>query len=394
MQNLTTFRELLIEAIGSSTKQDFANRAGMLPQQLSRYLKEGNKTKPSSSTLKKIADASGDETLYDKLLKACGYEETTATLRKSKPFDERALLNARDIKDGMTELTKGIGIYSSIEEFIGTYEMLFSTEDITVAYVYGKNEHFGPKFPMAEFSTCVAVKFETPLMECYTWLALYFVETRGGKIVVIGTATDPTSIYEAGGMKKETLEQYKGKDFVYVTKAKKGLDTKEKIINAVFRDFGEEYPYTYVGFGFYLKEDPKDIKGFLKRHKESFSTSDEDSALCDKAITEDPIEVFSEYDDQTSLGKGYPAAIAKIMREETGLPFYFYDEDKEHFPDNIPCIMIEGAVDTHGNYSSEYLAEDLIETCRPYAIELGISEIGEVHTQLMNYVHNNNIYEV
>ena len=85
--NNTEFRELLVKAIGTSSKQEFSRRAGMMPQQLSRYLREDYRSRPSSSTLKKISEAANDPMLYERLLKACGYEETPAMIRKGKPFE-------------------------------------------------------------------------------------------------------------------------------------------------------------------------------------------------------------------------------------------------------------------------------------------------------------------
>ena len=386
------FRELLSEAIGSSSKQDFAKRAEMAPQQLSRYLREDYNAKPSSSTLKRIADAAGDPELYEKLMRACGYNETPAMIRKGKPFDERVRLNAIDLKAGLEEMTKGSTIYPSIEDYIRTYEMLYSYEDITNIEVYSKREYYGSKHPMAEYSACVIITFENALKECRTWLTLYFAETRGGKVAVVGAATDPLSIYEAGGMKEESYEQYKDKDFVYTRRMKKGVSSKEALFNAIFGDVGEEYPYTYVGFGFYIKEEPESLKDFLKRHKTAFCTGEEESALYEEAMKSDPAKALSSYSGDNDWGAGYPAAIAKIMEEETGLPFLYPAPDNDIFPNNVPCIMLEGAVDTHGMVSEEFLLEDLKDICGQYALELGIREIGEVHTQTMNYVHKDHVY--
>ena len=391
--NNEKFRELLIEAIGSSSKQDFAKRAGMLPQQLSRYLREDYKVRPSSSTLKKIADASADPVLYDRLLKACGYNETPISIRRGKTFEERAHLNARDMRLGMEELTKSPGIYESIEDFIRTYEMLFSNEDITEIKVGKSQEFIGRKYPYAEKSTFARIKFETKIYECYTWVAIYFAETTGKSVIILGADLDPLALKNVGAMTEEAYEKNKLKTVMYQTRIKEGINSAGDIIKKVLGDLGEEYPYTYVGFGFYLKEEPENFKEFLRAHRMAFCQSEEEDILYEKAMASDNVfEALSDYTGDNDLGAGFGAVIARIMDEETDLRFIYLDPDREVFPGNVPCIMLEGAVDTHGCVSEEYDIEDLKSICNSYASELGIKEYGEVHLQVMNYVHNDHIF--
>ena len=80
------FRELLEKAIGTNTKQAFAEKVGMAPQQLSRYFREDYNVRPTMNTLQKIAKASGDDSLLVLLQKACGYEESVSFVRKDKPL--------------------------------------------------------------------------------------------------------------------------------------------------------------------------------------------------------------------------------------------------------------------------------------------------------------------
>ena len=392
--NNTEFRELLVKAIGTSSKQEFSRRAGMMPQQLSRYLREDYRSRPSSSTLKKISEAANDPMLYERLLKACGYEETPAMIRKGKPFEERALLNAMDIKTGLEELTKGVSIYTSIEEFVRAYEMLFSSEDIVEIRPFKKREYNGSKYPKAEQSSCVKIKFETALRECFTWIVLYYSETRGGNLIVVGAATDPRSVYEAGGMGKDTYESLRDKDFVYTVSFKKGLNSKEAFFKAIFGEMGEEYTFTDVGFGFYVPGLPDGFKAFLEAHRNAFCTSDGECALYEAALgSDDPAAVLKDYNTGDGDGHGFEAAIAKIMKEETDLPFCFFDPNEEVFPENIPCIMLPDAVGAYGQVDEEYNLEDLKDICNQYASELGIESYGQVHMQVKRHTNKEHIFK-
>lgn len=388
------FRDLLVAAIGASSKQDFAKRAGMVPQQLSRYLREDYKARPSQNTLKKIADAANDPELYETLLKVCGYEETPSMIRKSKPFEDRARLNAIDLKNGLSELTKCTGIYSSIDEIVDAYGLIYSSEDITEFRVFARREFVSAKWPAAEQSACVDIKFESAIRECVTRFVLYYAETRGGNIVAVGSATDPKAIYEAGGMNDDLYQEFKDKDFVYRAAYKKGINTKEALFNAIFGDMGEEYPYTDIGFGFYLPSVPAGFREFLAAHKESFCTGQEEAAAYNEIISgSDPAKVLADYSGSEGLGKGFQAAVAKIMKEETDLPFVYFDPDEDSFPDNVPCVMLPDSVDGLGGIAEEYNLEDLKEICNGYAAELGIETYGEVHLQTKRQTNNKCVFK-
>ena len=374
--NNTEFRKLLMTAIGSGTKQDFAERAGMTAPQLSRYLREDYRSRPSRTTLEKIATASGKEAILTDLLKACGYDVTEADNRTTRSIEERAELNAAELRSGLKELTSGVGIYSSLEEFFDAYRMLFSTETLTEIKISGRKEYNGSRYPKAELSAFARVKFETLLDECFTWVAVYFVETKGGSVVVLDTAIDPGSLCEAGALSEEDLSECSGKPFVY------SIGQKPVVTGSMLRNiFGdrEEILTTYIGFGFYLPVIPKHFKLFLLVHRDSFCTGPEEKMLFEKACMSDDIEsVFRNY-SYNGTGEGYESAVAKIMHEETGLPFTFYGAEKEVYEDNVPSVMLPDVIDQYGDWNQEYNLKELMDICKGYAGELGLSEYGEVH---------------
>jgi len=69
----TTFSKLLMEAIGSRRKKDFASLIGISAEHLSRISNKKYSTPPSIDTLKKIATYAENNVTYQELLEACGY---------------------------------------------------------------------------------------------------------------------------------------------------------------------------------------------------------------------------------------------------------------------------------------------------------------------------------
>lgn len=388
------FRELLEKAIGTNTKQAFAEKAGMAPQQLSRYFREDYNVRPTMNTLQKIAKASGDDSLLVLLQKACGYEESVSFVRTDKPFEERAKLNAMDLKEGFKEFTKTPCVFNSIKEFISTCETLYGVETLTEIMVSNGQEYTGNAHLPAEYTCFARVKFETLMRECYTWIAFYYAETRGGLVVIFDVAFDADSLYETGAMTKKTYEENKDSSFFYVTKYKNGKSFEENMLSALFGDIGDEYVSAVVGFGFYIDDlDMETFRTFLFHHKKSFAKKPHDKVLYAKAMREDPVDVFASYSDANSIDTGYGNVIAHIMREETDFDFVYFDGELDQFENNRPCIMVPDAIDAFGVVGEDYTIENLKEVTVDYARELGIPEYGEVHVNTMHHVNCSNVFK-
>lgn len=393
------FRKLLLEAIGGRTQQEFAKAAGMVPPQVSRYLREDNKSRPSKANLEKIADASEDDAMLGKLLKVCGYDEPPELERVALSMDERAELNAQEFLEGFKEFTKGAALYPSIESFLDMIIMLYTVEKITEVSISPKTEYEGSGRSGAEYQAVVQIKFENKIEECRTWFVLYFAETKGGKVIILDAAMDPLAVYEAGGMQEESYKRIEHESYVYLTRIKKELASKEDIFNAIFGDLEEDesrpFPNTIIGFGFYVKEVPEKFKDFLKAHKTTFCVSEDEKELYEAAMKADDIrEVFADYQGDSLLGNGYEAVIADIMAAETDLPFTFFDPEQDEYPANVPCIMLPDAVDAFGDINDEYDLNYLCDICNTYAGELGITEYGEVHIVKKYHTMKKNIFTV
>ena len=111
--NRELFRSIMNELIGGSTQIEFANTHGISPEHLSRMMRSDTAGRPSKSTLKKIAG--GSETVYDALLRACGYVKEKADAGKIFSLQEKIDIRIEEIKNGFSDMTKNVHVYDSLK---------------------------------------------------------------------------------------------------------------------------------------------------------------------------------------------------------------------------------------------------------------------------------------
>ena len=330
-------REVIRQAIGEGTQAGFAHKCGITPQHLNKLMNADKPARPSKTTLEKLASCT--EASYDELLVICGYVESRTTLRRKRPAEQRADLNAQEMETGFKEMTQGVHPYHSIRDFLEESAMLYSTEDITF--------QIGPKAECdndrAEFFVPCTITFKDKDYECTTWFVIFYYKTVGGRFFVTETVMD------AGQLKTLGIHGKDDEDAHYVYRIKYRLTAEERLINAFFGEDAREYPTTMVGFGFDFNAMPEAFDAFVEAHKDAVP---EGYDL--KALHEDPHE---------EIKAGF--LIARIMSEETGLPFNYYEN--EHEKEHGSIMVPEG----------QYELEDIKPITRQYAKELGIPRYGE-----------------
>lgn len=386
--NPEKFKKLVNRCIGTGSKTDFADRTGLSREHVSRMLSaKGSGIQPSRNTLKKISAAYPEAVSYEDLLAACGYEDAEAGERKELPMTEKAILNAQDLKEGLSAMTKGVRSYSSIQDLIETVEMLFSSESYRDIRFNKPEEYEGDERAGAEMFSIVRIMFEDRLERCYTWLVLYYSITKGGNIVVMDYAMDGKSLLEAG-LKTGSKTFFAGKDpeelakaeYVYITES--NSKTAEKLLKMLFGDPESEIPYmsARLGFGFYIDSIPGEIRKFFADHKRTMKKDPELSEFYSLAEANDHAEdAFLDYADELTAESGYEAAVACIMRKETGYPFHLYRDENTDKPRS--CIMIADVVDRDGEYTGGDL-EELKKAVLRYAKALGVAEFGAVYVSV------------
>lgn len=388
--NPVKFRELIENCIGSGSITAFASRCGISREHASRML--SNAARPSRNTLKKIASAYPGKVTYEELLTACGYASSPADARKELPLEKRVSLNAKDLSEGLKALTKGVRSHRSIYEFMEEYEMIYGCESSSKILVTKPREYEGDKHPGAEVFSIVETRFEDRLQAASTWFVIYYAETKGGNVIVMDAAMDGESLLEAGIMNMKSFENANKKEIEeaeYLYRIKPKGEIAEKLLKALFG--GESYVTAVTGFGFYLDRTPENLREFLADHQKVFSPG-ELKEFYDLAMQNKNCEdAFLEFEDDETGESGYEAMIAKVMRDETKLPFHLYRDDADK-PRN--CIMIEGVTDCFGSYVGEYDIEKLKKFTEQYARELGVDKYGAVHVTVSGTIEDQNIFDV
>ena len=329
--------EVIRQGIGEGTLAGFARKCGIAPRYLNKLMDADKPARPSKTTLERLASCT--ETSYDELLVICGYVESRTTLRRKRPEEEWADLNAQEMETGFKEMTQSVHPYHSIRDFLEEYAMLYSMEDITF--------QIGPTTECdddrAEFFVPCTITFHDKDFECTTWFAIFYYRTVGGRYFITETAMD------AGQLKELGIGSENREDARYIYRLKYRLSAEEMLINAFFGQDSREYPFTMIGFGFDFNAFPAKFDSFIEAHKDAIP-----EGYDIKALHEDPdIEVKAGF------------LIARIMSRETGLPFNYYqnEREKEHGSIMVP--------------DGQYELEDIKPITRQYAKELGIPRYGE-----------------
>ena len=365
------FKERLRILMGSLSATEFANKCGISRANVFRMLNDENAPQPTKTTLRKIAEATG--TSIDDLYTICGYASSPAQARQMHSFNERILLNIKDMQEGFSFLTKGARLVNSISDFLEEHIMLYSHEDCKYA-ISGEKEYDGDLHPAAESYVNCYLVFKDREGTCYTYFVVYFAKTKGGHYVILDTAMDGASLLEAEFATEEQMrrmnidpEAIRGKDSVYYYR-----ETAEgKLMKAIFGEDNDSYqfPYTLVGFGFEFPVEGDNFRKFIENHKGSFPEGSLPLMFLEDPSA-DPQEFFENYKDESTYETGFQAVVSNVMRDETSLPFELYMSENGEAGEDVGCIMIVDGLD-------EYPLEELKEVVSKYAKELGVSQYGE-----------------
>ena len=204
MFNKERFRSILRRIIGEEKQVTFAKSHGISPEHLSRLLRSSNIARPSIGILEKIA--AGNSADLAELMEACGYGEQAYA--KIGSDLERAGANVDELRKNLSIMTKGCRVYKNLKEFFEEYVMLYDCHGATFTVrpdskqEYEGNGHYG-----AEYVTVVIANFPWGARTCKVWTAVYFSETKGGRVIILDAATDGKSLAESGMFQKEEISQ-------------------------------------------------------------------------------------------------------------------------------------------------------------------------------------------
>lgn len=378
--DIERFRAVLKRLIGDEKQVSFARTHGVSPEHLSRLLRADTVSRPSKDLLKKLSG--GSQLDLSELLEACGYEND-ALQESLYTSEERARINAEEIRENMTAMTKYCRVYKNLAEYLNEYIMLHDKRG--AAFKIGaKTEYDGEGHFDAEYVAPIAADFVWGERTCRIWAALYFSETRGGKVIVLDAAIDGASLAETSAVSAEKMEEVKTMPFLYRIQDVKGMEVQGRFLKTAFKGDKEKIPYTYIGFGidFFPDEFSEIIKtGFIAIHAESLG----DASMLEKGLRNDGVEkVISELNKALGTGKGFGNIIAEVMSRETGLPFRYYESaEKER----------KSAVIISQEEKNKWDINELGEVVRKYAGMLGLKEFGECAVFSYGYLQTENRFQ-
>lgn len=376
--DIEKFRAALRRIIGDEKQVVFARTRGVTPEHLSRLLRSDNVSRPSRNTLKKLAG--GSQADFAELMEACGYvtDSMQAVMQEVMQADEeRARNSAEEIRENMAAMTKGCRVYNNLSEFLDEYAMLYDRRGASFR-ICPKKEYEGEGHFGAEFVAPVIARFSWGMRACRIWTAVFFSETKGGKVVVLDAAIDGASLVGTSAAEKEETREYiKSKPFVYEVRDETGMSAEERLLKAVFGEDIQEIPYTYIGFGIdFLPEDfSDDLKaGFIAIHAGSLGEEN----MVWECLRNAPVEkAIEELNETLGAGEGFGNIIATIMSDETGLPFGYFESFNK---DKKSAVMVEQG--KQGNLNIQEMEKEV----RKYAAELGLKEFGNCVVYSSRYV--------
>lgn len=375
------FRKLLRNGIGSRSQRQFAAETGISKEHINRMLNNKEIDRPTAGTLEKIA-AAMDTVALDDLLIACGY--------KTYDIKNRAIKSTGKVKAALNAvLAEPFNNWKSIEDMIETVNILYVSNINggfrvinTGTCEESKDHHWAETYAILEFV------WREGDYSCKTWVILFFIETKSGRIIPADYAMDLESLIKYNAV-TETMTDNKehsvlGENgiYVYFRNIKKTTENevkKTRLLSWLFSGEGR-YITTVIGYGFYYPHTPNGFKQYLMTHAASFCTTKENRKLFEAAIKPgaDPGAIFASYEGKNGFSSGTGAVVADILSMETGKEFLYMPKDeyikddgmgREHQDDS--CIMVE---EEFGMESR--MPMDVLKVIYGAAKELGILAFG------------------
>lgn len=393
------FRELLKKGIGDRTQTDFAEQCGISREHISRMLRERFIFRPSKSTLCKMA-ANMEGVSLAELYEACGYVDEAAIItkkdseltetqkRKKMPVWERVMANVKDLEEGFRSYI-GFPLGAHFKDLFDHVQTFFTAEKVSFRIRKAEGRPDGTERAVVEAS-CDIGAFRTMVLS-----VVYFHIDTNRNAVMDKVSFSGKDVLDASGLSEKEIDGFSGYG-ISLAEARYAIlmdcrteDSMEsRLLEAIFGTNAEAMDTVVSGFGFYIREVPPHFWKFMLEHRDSFCQTEEETALFDTVIAEqgNPEKCLAEYSDPEYVGYGYAAAIARIMRKETGIPFEVYEDRRGEYEDNPMCLICDD--------SYEIDNDKLESAAYQYAKELGIPYIQQCYFKTKIYKDANSIIKV
>ena len=301
------FKQQLKQAIGCQTQAEFAAKAKLSAEHLSRMLNDSTICRPSKRTLFKIYGASHGLVSLTKLLESCGYETGREVF--CEELDEQSL----------TESAKQTGfmIREAFRRIIAHRYEFTDWSDLhnTVIRSYTSTSRFHDDVAFEIKPDVYSVEFnEDGLMSATcvcSWTRQNYSFTYTLELAATASVDGFALVHASSPF---------GEDIVQVSKLKPKKvvaepTPEERLLQTVFPDLKPK-PHMVIGIGFTIDKMPAGrFKQFLARHKLSFIKSSKEKEMYDKFM-ETGSALYLDDGTDTEEIDSMAKVIAKIISRE------------------------------------------------------------------------------
>lgn len=384
------FRVLLRKAMEGypRTQADFAREATIAPETLNRMLNQAEISRPSKSTLKKLAGVARNQVTYQMLLESCGYTEKKADTRSVK--DKYACFEAFVNHICSAKMV----IASSLVDFVETAVMLYS--DLDIVYDIGTTVSVRKEdTSCADYAALMTLSAKLDdTVSVMTDVLLYYMETVNDRNVIVQASNDValTSQYHSEvasrilQLRKKALRQAKKVDLTNIlciqsTNSQNLLPatSEQRLLNAIFGDTLEEEQVFVSGIGFYMPHTLPEfvVRNFLMKHQDVLCKTEREAQQIQSYLQneKDKALIFSSYAVDTTTGAGgntWLGPIVNVICRETHLNVQgWLNAQYQGVKPVADCIVFACGMPWDFNEEEKYYnRQKLISTLDAYAREL------------------------
>ena len=380
------FQGMLRTLVGNQPVNVVARQIGVPPAMLLYFLTQGPVDQIPEGFLKALCMLTPGKVSLVELADAAGWTLTTGCMQAKaygNDFPARAMFNANMWRACAMDPRVAKVAWNSIEELATFFIYVGTTEEITRYEISKVHSYNGRYHQPAPYFFYIKLYYDIGDDHFCQTMFVYFMHDNHDKIILMDMGFLVGDIKDAGfklvggpGLQPHfpAVQVVNAEGKVNLRKdeqpAKQAEDKTEDIPEPKAEEKSvQTYVTTLEGCGFEIYDDPTPDEAvkllqFLQQHKDAVVALTSDEMKMDKLSDFDSL--FRDYADESTLCSGIGCIIAAIMTLETGIPFMFFRDDKNQFPDNKSCVM---------TLIPDW-DDEVLESVYSYAAELGISQFG------------------
>lgn len=410
-------RILMQKGMDGRTQRETAEACGLSLEHFNRMLNHPYIAQPSKTTVEKLSKGlhgvkRGE--LYD----ACGYKDIAAVLTKpdtelterqrrmKMAVSKRSRLLVDDLKRFLLSAKFGFfcqiprtseeAVQNALSEYFEMFHMLFSGEQVELLW---KNDqkYNGKAHDFASRQIGGQLRMDLESYQIFVYFVVYYTVTDRCALYITDVALDGTSVLDAGILPEDSLEEFRKYNIsvdklqdVSIVHKKTPKEIQDevaaKFLDTIFGETIQKLENVSCGFGFHTDGIPiQVVRAFIQVHSSAFLQTKSPEEVYQQVLNgseKDILKAFENYRDDVTYCHGLMAAVANIIRRETGITFVYQRDETLDFRDNPDCIFYNG---------TEIPETKLVAALMPYARELGVEYLETCYFKTYVYIEENRI---